>query len=162
MRSRPRRKRFPGALKIDDSRSTGEEILHFWRWLFVSKYHLISRFLGDLKSTPSAGRVDELDERLRRALRHGERVYQARSVVNLLLALGVVTAAAGAIADTSGLEAPFGLLERVAALAASVSLALIVLRLAFGRYLERVDVAATFLAMLIAKARTPLALPPEP
>lgn len=139
-------------IRIDDTRQTGEEILHFSRWLLSSKYRLMARFLGDLKTVPSPQRVIELEARYRRALQHGERIYAANGVVSILLALGVLTAAASALADVTGLAAPIGPLERVAAVAASASIALIALRLAFDRYLERVDVVATFLATLLFKA----------
>ena len=148
-----RRRALPGALRFDDEARTGDEILDFWRWLLVSKYRLMGRFLGDLKATPDASRAAELDVRYRRALQQGERAYQLRSIVSILLALGVLMAAGSALAQMANLDASAGPVERVAAVATSTSVALLALRLVLDRYLERIDVAAIFLATLMARDR---------
>lgn len=127
----------------------GEEALHFTRWFAHSKYHLMGGFAMELTR---AGDPTRLRERFSQTLQHAQRVHQARAVVTLLLALGVVAAAASAIANLLRVAAPTGILERAAALSASLSVLLIALRIGFDRYLERCDVAATFLAIQLSAA----------
>lgn len=139
----------------------GEEALHFTRWFAQSKYRLMGEFLGEIERAPETRSVPDLRSRYCRALEHGQRVHQARGIVTLLLAIGVVAAAVSTIANA--LDAPAALaadvaawtafLERLAAISASVSVLLIAIRLAMDRYLERIDVTATFLAMQLATTR---------
>lgn len=157
MTEHARRKRghvAPGPLALDDEHRVGAEALHFTRWFLRSKYRLMGEFLGDLSRAPAERDPAVLRERFSRAIQHAHRVHQARSFVTALLALGVFTAAGSAVGDALGMAAPFGLLERVAAIAASASVLLVALRLLFDRYLERVDVAATFLGIELATCAT--------
>lgn len=150
-RRRVRHDPVPGPVLAHDHR-LGEEALHFTRWFAKSKYHLMGGFLGELTGPP--GDTARLRERFERTLRHAHRVHTARGAVTLLLALGVIAAAATTIANLLNVEAPTGIVERAAALSASLSVVLIALRLGLDRYLERCDVSATFLAIqLSASAR---------
>lgn len=126
--------------------------MHFGKWFAQSKYRLMGRFLGELVEAPQEREMEELRERYGRALTHGQRVHRMRGVVTVLLAIGAGTAAGSAIADALLLG---DLLAGVAAIAGSLTVGLLLLRLAFDRYLERVDVTATFLAIQLARvART--------
>lgn len=125
------------------------------RWFFQSKYKLMGRFLAELERDPSARDAEELRDRYERALRHGLRVQVARAVVTALLAFGVVATVAAMVLNLLRLPEALGgnvetALDRVAAYATSGAAVLLALRLALDRYLERVDVSATFLAMQIA------------
>lgn len=142
----------PGPLPLDDEHHVGEEALHFARWFSQSKYRLMAEFLGEIARAPEERDPSRLKDRFARAVAHAHRVHQARGVVTGLLALGVVAAAASAVGDALGLAAPIGLLERAAALSASAALVLVAIRLALDRYLERVDVAAIFLAIELASS----------
>lgn len=143
----------PGPAPTDDEHTLGEEALHFTKWFTRSKYHLMRRFLGELRRAPETRDAGTLELRYRRALTHALRVQRARTVVTFLLALGVIAAAASAVANVLDVALPTGFLERAAAFSASVSVALVAVRLLLDRYLERVDVSATFLAIQLATAR---------
>jgi len=137
---------------VDETHRLGEEALHFGRWFAQSKYHLMAGFLGELQRPAAERDAARLRDRYCRALTHAQRVHTARGVVTFLLALGVVATASSALADALGVPAPTGYLERAAAIAGSISALLIALRLLFDRYLVRVDVAATFLALQLTAA----------
>lgn len=137
----------------DEDHRIGEEALHFTKWFMRSKYDLMGRFLGELCQDPSQRDVDTLRARYRRALHHAQRVHVARGVVTFLLALGVIAAATSAVAGVLDVDLPTGFLERAAAVSASASVVLVAARLLLDRYLERCDVAATFLAIELATAR---------
>lgn len=142
----------PGPASAEEGHTLGEEALHFTRWFMHSKYHLMRSFLSELRRTPGAREIDTLEVRYLRALTHALRVHRVRSVVTFLLALGVIAAAASAVANALDVAFPTGFLERAAAFSASVSVALVAMRLLLDRYLERVDVSATFLAIQLASA----------
>jgi hypothetical protein len=142
-----------GPLGVDEDHSIGEEALHFTRWFAGSKYKLMASFIGELRRVPEERNLAELQERYCRAVTHGQRVLQARGVVSFLLALGIVATAASAIANLLDVALPTWILERAAAYAASVSVALVALRLLFDRYLERVDITTYFLGMQLTSAR---------
>lgn len=152
-RTPPRRAH--GPFGTDEDHKLGEEALHFTRWFAQSKYHLMARFLGELRHASGERDARVLQERYCNALTHAQRVHQARAVVTFLLALGVVSAATSAVANALDVDVQAGLLERAAALAASASVLLVALRLLLDRYLERVDVTATFLAIQLATAPPP-------
>lgn len=155
-RRRQRRHVVPGPLTLDDDHSIGEEALHFTRWFMQSKYHLMGRFLGELQSDAQEREPEALRARYCRSLQHGQRVQRARGVVTFLLALGVIAAAASTVANLlhlgAGAAATTQLLERGAAISASATVILVALRLLLDRYLERVDIVATFLAMQLASS----------
>jgi hypothetical protein len=150
-----RRHVVPGPLTLNDDHSIGEEALHFTKWFAQSKYRLMGEFLGELQSTREERDPEVLRARYCRSLQHAQRVQRARGVVTVLLALGVIATAAAAVANLLDLGEAGGataFLERAAAISASVAVALVALRLAFDRYLERVDVVATFLAIQLSCA----------
>jgi hypothetical protein len=169
-RHRAHRHVVPGPLHLDDDHSVGEEALHFTRWFMQSKYKLMGEFLGELQSASEERDPEALRGRYCRALQHAQRVQRARGIVTVLLALGVLATAASAVANLldvgDGAASTTAFLERAAALSASIAVALVALRLALDRYLERVDIVATFLAIqlscaavLRASPRTPPAAP---
>lgn len=143
------------------SRDLGDDALRFARWFTRGKYVLMEDFLGELRKAPEARNEEELEARFARAVAHGKRIQAARSVVTVLLGLGVVAAAFATLARFLYVPDPLAgdvaftasLLDRVAALSASSAVVLVALRLAFDRYLSLVDVTATFLAMQLATAR---------
>ena len=143
-------RRSPTPFVREPGHTLGDEALEFTSWFAKSKYHLMGGFLGELAMP--AKDLETLRDRYCRALTHALRVQRARSVVTFLLALGVVATAATSIANLLDVPAPLGLLERAAAISASVAVALIVLRLLFDRYLERCDVTLTFLAIQLGVA----------
>lgn len=136
----------------------GDRALDFARWFSRSRYDLMAGFLGEMERAPAERDADELRQRFVRALRHGERVSRARTAVTVLLALGVLTAMTTTLVqltDAPAVADALMLLERVAAISTSLSVVLVVARLACDRYLERVDVTATFLAVQLATAPRP-------
>lgn len=132
-------------------RRLGDGALDFTKWFLRSKYRLMASFLGELEQAPDARDEAALRTRYCKALTHAERVLTLRGVVTVLLALGAATATVSAVSDA--LAVGGGALKTIAAWSASLTLLLILLRLAFDRYLSLVDVSATFLAMQIASAR---------
>lgn len=135
-----------------------EESLHFARWFASSRYRLMAEFLTELEEPASERATDALRDRYCRALAHGQRVMRARAFVTALLALGVIATAVTAVmrlvalpgAIEADVAATQDLLDRLAAYSASAAVLLVGLRMAFDRYLERVDVTATFLAIQLA------------
>lgn len=153
-----RRRRVAHGPESDDP-SDGRA-LHFARWFLHSKYRLMAGFEDELaREDPPEPAL--LHARFRLAVRHAERVETARAVVTFLLAFGIIAAAGSTVANL--LEAPRFLegdiatttllMDRIAALSASLSVVLVGLRLLFDRYLDRVDVAAIFLGMQMAASR---------
>lgn len=124
--------------------------MHFTRWFAQSKYHLMRAFTDEIARAPDEFDGPRLRDRYDRALDHGQRVHRIRSLVTLLLAAGAISTAASAVANALGLGETPGLLDRVAAYAGSATVGLIVLRLLLDRYLERVDVVATFIAIQLS------------
>lgn len=134
--------------------------IRFLDWYLQSRFHLMERFLEDFEhpTTP----VVVLKRRFLRAIRHAKRVLAARGVVTVLLALGVLATAAAGVAEAVWVPDPFEpgvaatstLLARLAAVAGSASLLLLLSRLALDRYLELIDTCATFLGMQLAASTT--------
>lgn len=139
-----------GPLDLDDEHHLGEEALHLTRWFATSKYVLMGRFLGELQRAPEERDLATLRDRYCRAITHAHRVHQARGLVTLLLALGVVAAATTSVLNALDVDASTRALDRAAAFSASASVVLIAARLLMDRYLERADVAATFIAIQLA------------
>jgi hypothetical protein len=139
----------------------GDDALRFMRWYAGGKYALMGGFLGELDDPPEARDAEAVRERFCAAITHGRRVQAARTFVTILLALGVVTTALATVANV--LFVPPGIagdvaawsrfLERLAAWSATFAVVLVLLRLAFDRYIELVDTSATFLAMQLATTR---------
>jgi len=153
-RGRRRERRSEG--EPDRSHRIGKEALHFGRWFAKSKFALMEGFLGEIES---CGRdADELRARFLAATRHAKRVLVARGFVTTLLALGVIATASAGVAErwwiptlvASDVASWAAILGGVAAIAGSATVALLVARLAFDRYLELVDTTATFLAIEMA------------
>lgn len=137
------------------TRRLGDDALDFPRWFAQSKYRLMRRFVFELEEPPAERDIAALRERYLRTLAQGERIQRARGVVVGLLALGVISAATGAIGGVVTGEEGAALgrsLDRLAAVAGSLTLFLLVLKVALDRYLARVDVAATFIGMQIASS----------
>lgn len=156
---RPRRRHtVQGPLELDDDHSMGEEALHLTRWFAKSKYHLMGGFLGELQRSPAQRDPTILRDRFCRALSHAHRVHQARGIVTFFLALGVIATAASAVLNALDMDASTRVLDRAAAFSASVSVVLIAARLLLDRYLERADVAATFIAIQMAASPPPAAV----
>lgn len=147
---RPPRHAVQGPIELDEDHRIGEEALHFTRWFAKSKYHLMGRFLGELQRAPEERDLAVLRDRFCRALSHAHRVHRARGIVTFFLALGVIATAASAVLNALDLDASTSVLDRAAAFSASVSVVLIAARLLLDRYLERADVAATFIAIQMA------------
>lgn len=130
--------------------------IRFLSWYFRSRFDLMQRFLEDLErpTTP----LPLLRRRFLDTTRHANRVLVARAVVTFLLALGVLAALAATVASAVWVPGPFEagvaatsrFLAQAAAVSTSASVVLLVLRLAFDRYLGLVDTCATFLGMQIA------------
>lgn len=141
----------------------GDDALRFMRWYAGGKYALMGGFLGELDDPPEARDAGDVRERFCQAIQHGRRVQAARTVVTVLLTLGIVTTAFATVANVllvpSALEGDVValrvFLERVAAWSATFAVILVGLRLAFDRYLELVDTSATFLAMQLATTPRP-------
>ena len=148
---RERRRKAPTPFFREPGNSLGDEALEFTRWFAKSKYHLMGAFLGDLMDT-SPRDVNVLRKRYCRAVTHGQRFHRLRGVVTFLLAIGVVAAAATGIMNALDVDAPVGLLTSAVAASTSLSVLLVAVRLLLDRYLERCDVAATFLAIQLATA----------
>lgn len=155
-------------------RRLGSGALDFTRWFFQSKYALMASFMGELEEPPDARDEADLRHRYCAALTHGVRVQRLRTLVTVLLAMGVVTAAFATALDAlvlppllaGNLDATRILLQKVAAWSASASVLLVALRLAFDRYLGLVDVSAIFLGMQLATVKPsgasgPRASPPR-
>lgn len=154
---RARKARTPTPFFREPGNSLGDEALEFTRWFAKSKYQLMGSFLGEL--TGSDGGPKQVRERFCRTLTHAHRVHAVRGVVTFVLALGVLAAAASAVANAIDVPAPTGILERAAAISTSLSVLLVAARLALDRYLERCDVAATFLAIELGAANSNLRTP---
>ena len=153
-----RRHHTAGRARAWAPRHLGEDALQFGRWFFKSKFALMQSFLGELRDDPGERDEREIEDRFVRATRHAQRVQTARAVVTVLLALGVVATAVASFAKSVAVPALFAgdvafwttLVARVAQIAGSVSVLLLLARLAFDRYLGQVETTATFLAMQIA------------
>ena len=136
----------------------GDDALRFMKWYVRGKYVLMGGFLGELDDPPEERDAEAVRKRFCEAIRHGRRVQAARTVVTVLLTLGVVTTAFATIANVLFVPPPLEgdvaaaktVLERVAAWSATGAVVLVVLRLAFDRYLALVDTSATFLEMQLA------------
>lgn len=139
-------------------RDLGEGALDFARWFRKSKFDLMAGFFGELERDPATRDPADVERRFLQAIRHAKRVLLARGVVTLLLVLGVVATAAATLARvlvvptvlTQEVALTLGALDRVAAIAGSLTLVLVVARLLFDRYLDLVETSATFLAMQLA------------
>jgi hypothetical protein len=146
----------PAAPDLDQR--IGEEALHFARWFASSKFALMQEFLGELRRDPRDRDAAEIERRFCACTTHAKRVLTARGVVTALLALGVVsTAVAGFLAAVAlpdvveaNLLAWVRLVRHVAAWSGAVTVVLLAARLLMDRYLDRVEVSATFLAMQLA------------
>lgn len=131
----------------------GHEALHFAKWFLRSKFALMEGFLGELEAAPEERDAAELEHRFLRCTRHAQRVLLARSIVSFLLVLGAVATVGTALLARFGTVRIIGALEAAAAIAGSLTVLLLAMRLAMDRYLERVEVSATFIAMQLATAR---------
>jgi hypothetical protein len=139
-------------------RDLGEGALDFAKWFRKSRFDLMAGFYGELAREPGERDVADVERRFLAAIRHGKRVLLARGVVSVLLVLGVVATAGAAAARvlwvpdalTFEVQATLAALDRLAAIAGSITVVLVALRLLFDRYLELVDTSATFLAMQLA------------
>ena len=144
----------------DERRLIGESSLRFTRWFLKSKFALMQAFLGELEMPAQARDPSHDRRRFLLAMRHAERALVGRVVVSVLLVFGIVATAAAAVARvlyvpaalTPGVEATLVALDRVAAVSGSLTVLLLALRLAFDRYLERVETTAVFIAMQLASA----------
>ena len=144
-------------------RDLGNGALDFAKWFRKSKFDLMAGFFGELEKDPAQRDRADVERRFLAAIRHAKRVLLARGVVTLLLAIGVVATAGAAVARvlwvpavlTFEVQATLAALDRLAAVAGSVTVVLVVLRLLFDRYLEMVDTSATFLAMQLATCPAP-------
>lgn len=146
---RERRRNAPTPFFREPGNSLGDEALEFTRWFAKSKYALMGAFLGELMD-PSPHDMKLLRKRYCRAVTHANRYHQVRGVVTFLLAIGVLAAAATGIMNALDVEGPVGLLDSAVAASTSLSVLLVAVRLLLDRYLERCDVAATFLAIQLA------------
>ena len=142
-------------------RDLGEGALDFAKWFRKSKFDLMAGFFGELEKAPEQRDVVDLERRFLAAIRHAKRVLLARGLVTFLLAVGVVATAAATLAKvlwvpavlTYEVGATLAALDRLAAVAGSVTVVLVLARLLFDRYLDMVETSATFLAMQLATCR---------
>lgn len=148
---RERRRDAPTPFFREPGNTLGEEALEFTRWFAKSKYHMMGAFLGELMD-PAPHDTKLLRRRYCQAVKHALRFHRVRGAVTILLALGVIAATAASVLNALNSDAPIGLLERAAAISASISVVLVAARLLLDRYLERCDVAATFLAIQLSVA----------
>jgi hypothetical protein len=140
--------------RFRQSRRLGDDALHFARWFTKSKFQLMADFMADLECSPSQRDAEALARRFQAAIRHARRVLLARLAVTILLAAGVIATMGATLAQFLAVPAEaLGFLDRVAAVSASATVALVVARLGFDRYLGLVETSATFLAMQIATTR---------
>lgn len=131
-----------------------DEALDFARWFTKSKFDLMAGFMADLARPPAERDAADLARRFKHALRHAKRVLRARLVVTVLLAAGLIATLAAALARFLAIPPDMlALVDRAAALSASLTVLLLVARLGFDRYLELIETSATFLAMQLATAR---------
>lgn len=150
-RHRGRKPHAPTPFFREPGHTLGDEALEFTRWFAKSKYHLMGAFLGEL-TDPAPRDAAVLRGRYCKAVTHAHRLHQVRGIVTSVLALGVVAAAGTSVASALNADATIGLIERAAAISASLSVVLVAVRLMLDRYLERCDVAATFLAIELSVA----------
>lgn len=139
---------------------SGERALDLASWFLRSKYALMAGFAGELREAPGERDAVELEARLSAALERGERGLRVRTAVTVLLAASVLSALVATLAravDGLVLHDLARLVDQVAAVSTSLSVVLVALRLACDRYLERVDVTATFLAAQLAASDRPRA-----
>lgn len=134
----------------------------FARWFFTNRFRHMEQYRDELEQDPRSIDAARVRERFERATRHGQRVLTARLVVTALLALGLATTTIAsllnAVSIPTGVEGDVerlhGLLVDVATIAASFSVLLLGLRLAFDRYLRLIETSALLLAMQLSAART--------
>lgn len=139
----------------------GDDALSFAKWYLRNKFQLMESFAGELDKHPMRRDPLYLKERFLDAVKHAKQVLWVRTVVTVLLALGALTTVVSTFLDlfvaAPVLGATAALTQSVfavvAGVAGSLTLVLIVARIALDRYLELVDVAATYTAMQLAAAR---------
>ena len=142
-------------------KDVGDEALRFARWFVKNKFALMESFVHELDRDPLARNPEPLRRRFLEAVRHAEKVLLARAIVTFLLAGSAVTALASAVVERlqgtpvlgATVEQTFSLLDFVIGISGSLTLVLIVARLGLDRYLELIDVTATYTAMQLASAR---------
>lgn len=141
-------------------------ILGFVKWYAQNRFHHMEQYLPELEQEPSQVDAKRVRERFLKATRHAKRVMVARLVVTALLALGIVATAVAAVANAVAVPAALSTdvdrlrdwLARAAAVSGSATLLLLLLRLAFDRYLRLIETSALLLAMQLSAAR---AAPPD-
>jgi hypothetical protein len=139
----------------------GDDALSFAKWYTRNKFQLMESFVGELDKNPMRRDPIYLRERFLDTLRHAKQVTNVRAVVTVLLALGAAATFVGTALDIFVAAPVIGttaaltksVFTQVAALASSLTLVLLVVRLALDRYLELVDVSAHYTAMQLASAR---------
>ena len=144
-------------------RDLGEDALDFAKWFRRSKFDLMAGFYGELAKEPGERDMADVERRFLAAIRHAKRVLLARVLVTFLLVVGVVATEAATLAKvlwvpdalTFEVQATLAALDRLAAVAGSVTVVLVVARLLFDRYLDMVETSATFLAMQLATCPRP-------
>lgn len=123
----------------------------FLRWFVRDEFALRRSFVHELRRARESRDPALIERRLDHALRHAKQALVARTVVTALLSLGVVSTVlstlAGVVWQPPGLTT---LVDRVAAVAGSATVVLVVARLAVDRYLNLVAVTADYLAMMLA------------
>lgn len=144
-------------------RDIGDDALAFARWFAKDRFQLMEGFLHELERAPGERDAAALKARFLHAVRHARTVLALRGVVTVLLAFSVVATAASTLLDNLAalnqrlpalLDMPVdqlrALLLGIQAVSAAGALVFLVLRLAFDRYLELIQVTATYTAMQLA------------
>lgn len=117
-------------------------------WVAKNRFTLLEAYAEDAEKGLEP---DDAKVRLDEAVRQAKRWMVARAVVTVLLALGAVTAALSTVAATVPTVGDYvafmrDVLAPVAAVAASLSAALLVARFVIQRIIRRYDVGTMFLA----------------
>jgi len=133
----------------------------FVKWFATSKYALMERYLPQLERGSFERDPARLRARFQRVLALANRVRRMRIVVTVFLAMGIIATVVSRILDRIPLHQMLGadeafihdVLDNASTFSASFAVVFLGLRLAFDRYLARIDVNATFLAIEIATSR---------
>lgn len=127
---------------------------YFLGWFWRNRFALIESFLPALDHAPTDDERALLRKRFDAATDHAERVLGVRLVVTILLVLaGGSTIVSSALRYLDWLPGAADAVTRVAAVASTVTVLLLVARLALDRHLQRVEIFVTYVAMQIAGAR---------
>lgn len=127
----------------------------FAKFLAQNDFALMEAFLPDLARRAAPERAQALAPAFRGTVKRAKRALRWRLAVTVLLVLaGGSTALSAALALVDFLPGAALLVQRVATVAASMTLLLVVARLALSYYLNRLRLHLTMVAVLLAAGET--------